>query len=54
MREAVNSVRAEHGLAAVPAADIARADRLAAGHSEYSRKFAFSPPGSPPHERCPA
>jgi hypothetical protein len=41
MYDAVNTIRAERGLPPVPMEDIDRVDRLAAGHSDYSRKFAF-------------
>jgi hypothetical protein len=41
MHDAVNAIRAERGLPPVPMEDIDRVDRLAAGHSDYSRKFAF-------------
>lgn len=41
MHDTVNEIRAERGLPAVPAEDIVRVERLAVGHSDYSRKFAF-------------
>lgn len=41
MHETVNDIRAERGLPAVPVEDIVRVERLAVGHSDYSRKFAF-------------
>ncbi|WP_306317233.1 MULTISPECIES: hypothetical protein [unclassified Streptomyces] len=41
MHDAVNAIRAERGLPPVPVDGIIRADRLAAGHSDYSHKFAF-------------
>lgn len=41
MHEAVNALRADQGKLAVPVEDILRAERLAVGHSDYSRKFAF-------------
>ncbi|MFD8839748.1 spore germination YkwD domain-containing protein [Streptomyces griseofuscus] len=41
MHEKVNEIRAERGLPAVPVEDIVRVERQAAGHSDYSFKFAF-------------
>ncbi|MFE7780281.1 hypothetical protein [Streptomyces nigrescens] len=41
MHEAVNAIRAERGLPAVPVEGVVRVERIAAGHSDYSRKFAF-------------
>lgn len=41
MHEAVNVIRAERALPAVPVEDVARVERLAVGHSDYSLKFAF-------------
>lgn len=41
MHETVNEIRAERGLPALPVEDVVRVERLAVGHSDYSRKFAF-------------
>ncbi|MGW2010826.1 hypothetical protein [Streptomyces nigrescens] len=41
MHETVNAIRAERLLPAAPVEDIIRAEQLAVGHSDYSRKFAF-------------
>lgn len=41
MYETVNAIRAERGLAPVPVEDVTRVERLAVGHSDYSRKFAL-------------
>lgn len=41
MREAVNILRASRGLPAVHQDKIDLVERLAAGHSDYARKFAF-------------
>jgi hypothetical protein len=41
MHTAVNAIRADRGLPSVPMEDVERADCLAAGHSDYSLKFAF-------------
>ncbi|MFK4801661.1 hypothetical protein ACI3K5_23640 [Streptomyces sp. MPA0124] len=41
MWKAVNALRAEHGRPSVPLDDIVQVERQAAGHSDYSRKFAF-------------
>lgn len=41
MHETVNTIRAERNLPAVPVEAIVRVERLAVGHSDYSRKFAF-------------
>lgn len=41
MRETVNAIRAERGLPPVPVEDVVRVERLAVGHSDYSRKFAY-------------
>lgn len=41
MHEKVNEIRAERGLPVIPVEDVVRVERLAVGHSDYSRKFAF-------------
>ncbi|MGA4875798.1 hypothetical protein [Streptomyces lydicamycinicus] len=41
MHEAVNAIRAERDLPAIPVEDFIRVEQLAVGHSDYSRKFAF-------------
>lgn len=41
MHETVNELRADRGLPAVPLEEIVRVERLAVGHSDYGRKFAF-------------
>lgn len=41
MHNTVNAIRADHGLPNVPIEDVIRVERLAVGHSDYSRKFAF-------------
>jgi hypothetical protein len=41
MHEAVNAIRAERGLTPLPVEEIARVERLAVGHSDYSSKFAY-------------
>jgi hypothetical protein len=41
MHEAVSRVRAETGLTPLPIEAVTRAENLAAGHSDYSQKYAF-------------
>lgn len=41
MHTTVNELRADRGLPPVPVEDIVRVERLAVGHSDYSRKYAF-------------
>lgn len=41
MHEKVNDLRADLGLHPLSLEDILRVERQAAGHSDYSRKFAF-------------
>lgn len=41
MHETVNQIRAERGLPTVALDDIVRAERMAVGHSDYSRKYAL-------------
>jgi hypothetical protein len=41
MHGKVNELRTERGLPAVPVEEIIRVERLAAGHVDYSLKFAF-------------
>lgn len=41
MHQGVNDIRAERGLSAIPLDAVTRVERLAVGHSDYSRKFAF-------------
>lgn len=41
MHEAVNAIRAERGLSALPLDAVVRVEQLAVGHSDYSLKFAF-------------
>ncbi|MFB6904875.1 hypothetical protein ACFCWB_11480 [Streptomyces bacillaris] len=41
MHQVVNDIRAEHSLPPIPPDAVIRVERLAAGHSDYSQKFAF-------------
>lgn len=41
MVEEVNRLRANRGLTAIDQADVERVERMAVGHSDYSRQFAF-------------
>jgi hypothetical protein len=41
MRSEVDRIRAEHGLPPVPMETILRAERLATGHVDYTKKFAL-------------
>lgn len=41
MHQAVNKIRTDEQLTVVALDDILRVERLAAGHSDYSRKFAL-------------
>jgi hypothetical protein len=41
MHQAVNEIRAAHGMQPVHLDDVIMAERQAAGHCDYTRKFAF-------------
>jgi hypothetical protein len=41
MHDTVNAIRAERGLPAASVDEVVRVERLAVGHSDYSRKFAY-------------
>ncbi|MFE7485425.1 hypothetical protein [Streptomyces sp. NPDC057552] len=41
MHQGVNDIRAERDLPHISLEEIVRVERLAVGHSDYSRKFAF-------------
>ncbi|MBH0243106.1 hypothetical protein I3W98_10120 [Streptomyces cavourensis] len=41
MHQGVNDIRAERDLPPIPLEAVIRVERLAIGHSDYSRKFAF-------------